>query len=114
MSGIDETFVNPEDAADGAGKLTTVGESLSSRFSQFSAKIEGLNASKPWGDDQPGTEFNKHYLDGGDEAPATTTLSAGKNLVERVSQLGPDVKDAVEGTAEIDDLVKKWFGGDGK
>lgn len=114
MSGNEETFVHPEAASDGAGKLATAGESLASRFTQLSAKIKGLNDSKPWGNDQPGTEFNKNYLEGGAEAPATTTLDAGKNLVERVSQLGPDVKEAVEGTAEIDDLVKKWFGGDGK
>lgn len=114
MSDEQETYVQSDRAIDAAGKLTIAGQTLSSRFSQLSATIEGLNNSQPWGDDQPGKEFNKNYLEGGDEAPARTTLVAGKNLVERVGQLGPDVKSAVDGTVELDDLVKKWFGGDGK
>jgi hypothetical protein len=114
MSGNEETFIRPAAVSDGAARLAAAGESLSSRFGQLSAKITGLNNGSPWGDDQPGKEFNKNYLEGGAEAPALTTLDAGKNLVERMSQLGPDVKSAVEGTVEIDDLVKQWFGGDGK
>jgi hypothetical protein len=116
MTDNQETFVHPEGASDGATKLTVASEGLYSKFSRLSSKISGLNESSPWGTDQPGKEFNKNYLessgDGG--APAATTLDAGKNLIDRVRQLGPDVHDAVAGTVEIDDLVKKWFGGDGK
>ena len=114
MTDEQETYVQSDRTIDAAGKLAIAGQSLANRFTQLSATIEGLNNGQPWGNDQPGTEFNKNYLEGGDEAPARTTLTAGKNLVERVSQLGPDVKSAVDGTVEIDDLVKKWFGGDKK
>ena len=112
MSGIEETFLDPAATATGAMALTSTGESLSSRFTQLSAKIETLHGAAPWGHDDPGKSFNKDYLDG--EAPAKLTLEGSKNLVERVRQLGPDVRSAVEGTVEMDDLVGKWFGGDEK
>jgi hypothetical protein len=112
--GLDETFLDPAKAAGGAMQLTHAGENLASTFHRLAGVIEGLNGQKPWGNDQPGKEFNKQYLEGGDEAPAKVTLDAGKQVVERVSQLGPDVREAIEGTVEMDDLVAKWFGGDKK
>ncbi|MET8148610.1 hypothetical protein ACIBSW_35260 [Actinoplanes sp. NPDC049668] len=112
MSGVDDTFLDPAKAAGGAVQLTHAGEALSSNFNRLAGVIEGLNGQQPWGNDDPGKQFNKQYLEGGDEAPAKVMLDAGKQVVERVSQLGPDVREAIEGTVEMDDLVAKWFGGD--
>ena len=113
MGTNDETVVNPAATKDGASQLTTVGESLSSKFHRLKGTIDALNAAQPWGDDDPGKEFNKNYL-GGDDAPAQMTLDAGKNVIDRVAMLGPDVKSSVEGTLELDEMVAKWFPQTGK
>src|SRR4051794_12380674 len=109
MSEAEETFLDPDAAANGAARLTAAGESLHNKFATLAARVHGPNDAHPWGDDQPGQAFHKEYLAGGDEAPAKVVLEAGKGLVDRVALLGPQVKSAVEGTVEVDDLVKKWF-----
>lgn len=114
MSEVQDTFLDPERAAGGAVQLTQAGQDLVSSFGRIAAKIDGLNAAKPWGDDAPGKEFNKNYLEGGEEAPATVVLTAGKAVADRIGQLGPDVREAILGTVEMDDLVGKWFGGNEK
>lgn len=112
MSGTGQTFLDPEDAAAGASRLAAAGQTLSSSLSGIAGTINSLNTAAPWGTDDVGKKFNEGYLEGGAEAPAALVLSAGAQIVERVRQLGPDVKSAVEGTVETDDLVAKWFGGE--
>ncbi|MEU4680152.1 hypothetical protein [Micromonospora sp. NPDC023737] len=114
MSDPNETFVNPDGARDGARQLGAAGHTLASRWAQHAATISSLNASAPWGTDDPGKEFNKHYLEGGDDAPATNVIGGGKTIVDLVKVLGPDVTSAVDGTVEVDDMVDKWFGGEDK
>ncbi|GAB1640878.1 hypothetical protein [Krasilnikovia sp. MM14-A1259] len=114
MSGVDDTFLDPAKAAGGAMQLTHAGEDLSSSFHRLAGVIDKLNGAKPWGTDDPGNQFNKQYLENGAEAPAAAMLTGGKKVVDLVGRLGPDVRDAIEGTVEMDDLVAKWFGDDKK
>jgi hypothetical protein len=103
------TFLDPTGARGGAAKLTTAAETLASAWATTKSQIEGLHGSSPWGTDEAGVEFNKHYLDGGDKAPAAATLAAAEELITRLRQLGPDIKEAVEGTVDADELVASWF-----
>lgn len=114
MTDSNETIINPSATRTGAGELAAASDTLAGRWTSLSATITSLNSGAPWGTDQAGKEFNKHYLEGGAEAPATLTLDAGKKLVERMQQLGPDIAGAVDGTVEVDEMVDQWFGGDGK
>ncbi len=114
MSDARSTFLDPAGAAAGASRLTAAGQTLSGSLSRIAGTIDTLNGKKPWGTDDVGKKFNENYLEAGAEAPAALVLSAGAQIVERVRLLGPDVKSAVEGTVETDDLVAKWFGGEQK
>lgn len=114
MSDLQRTFLDPAGASAGASRLTQAGQTLSSSLSRIAGTIGTLHTAAPWGTDDVGKEFNKNYLEAGAEAPAALVLSASAQITERVRQLGPDVKSAVEGTVETDDLVAKWFGGEQK
>ncbi|MDG4794489.1 hypothetical protein [Micromonospora sp. WMMD1082] len=113
MSELRETFVKPDAALEGANSLGAAGSRLAMNWQNLSATIETLNGEKPWGDDEPGNEFNKDYL-GGDDQPATLVLGMAADLVPLVEVLGPTVKGAVEGSVDVDDMVKTLFGGDDK
>ncbi|ASW57110.1 hypothetical protein [Plantactinospora sp. KBS50] len=112
MSEEEETFVHPVAARNAASNLNTAGQQLAGRWAQLVGRIDELNGAKPWGTDQPGTEFNKNYLD--DKAPAKNVLTDGKELVDRFQGLGVDVASAVDGTVDTDDLISKWFPEQGK
>ncbi|MFI7026219.1 hypothetical protein [Micromonospora sp. NPDC049900] len=113
MSELRETFVKPDAALDGANQLGSAGALLAMRFRSAAATIETLNGGRPWGDDEPGNEFNKNYL-GGDDQPAQKVLDMGHGLVPVVELLGPTVKGAVEGTVDVDDMTRVLFGGEEK
>ncbi|MGC5033675.1 hypothetical protein [Micromonospora sp. DT229] len=112
MTELRETFVNPDGALEGAATLTTAGAQLAARWRGLAGTINTLNGARPWGDDEPGKEFNKSYLDG--EQPAQKVLDLTGDIVPVVEQMGPAVKGAVEGTVDTDDMVKTLFGGGGK
>lgn len=105
---VDNTAVNPTQALNGAARLTHVGDSLLSRWHGMRARIEALNGDHPWGNDEPGKQFNKNYLEG-QHPPATNVLDAGESMVIAVSKLGEQVKEGVQGTADLDDLIATWF-----
>ncbi|ABP52967.1 hypothetical protein [Salinispora tropica] len=110
MTDAAETFVHPEGVRAGAGQLGAAGSMLARRWAQHAATIEMLNGNSPWGADEYGKEFNKHYLGG--DAIATTVLDGGQTIVERVQLLGPIVSSAVDGTVEMDEAVRTMFGSD--
>src|SRR5262245_8188151 len=114
--GVDETFLDPAKAASGATQLTHAGENLSNAVSRLAGTIERLNQEQapPWGTDEAGQKFFEEYLKAGDKSPANLVLDGTREVAEQVRQLGPDVRAAVLGTVETDDLVAKWFGKDGK
>ncbi|TCB90685.1 hypothetical protein E0H26_26750 [Micromonospora zingiberis] len=112
MTELRETFVRPDGALEGANSLSAAGAQLAARWQGLAATIGTLNGDRPWGDDEPGNEFNKGYLGG--EQPAQKVLDLAADIVPVVEQLGPTVKGAVEGTVDLDDMVKALFGGDGK
>ncbi|MEV2241792.1 hypothetical protein [Micromonospora sp. NPDC049891] len=113
MSELRETFVKPDAALEGANELGAAGARLATTWQNLAATIGTLNGDRPWGDDEPGNEFNKNYL-GGDDQPAQRVLDLAADLVPLVEVLGPTVKGAVEGTVDTDDMVKTLFGGDDK
>ncbi|WP_433530399.1 hypothetical protein ACQPYA_30300 [Micromonospora sp. CA-263727] len=113
MTELQDTFVKPDAALEGANTLGAAGARLALRWQGLAARIETLNGGQPWGTDEPGNEFNKSYL-GGEDQPAQKVLDMAGDLVPVVEQLGPTVKGAVEGTVDVDDMVKTLFGGDDK
>ncbi|MBX7270181.1 hypothetical protein KIF24_31930 [Micromonospora sp. Llam7] len=115
MTELQETFVKPDAALEGANHLGAAGARLATAWSNLSGTITALNGGKPspWGDDEPGNAFNKDYL-GGEDQPAQRVLEMGAELIPVVELLGPTVKGAVEGTVDVDDMVKTLFGGDGR
>jgi hypothetical protein len=108
----DETLVNATATKDGAKQMHFAGQRLASQWAQLKTTIESLNGQKPWGDDEPGNQFNKDYLNG--EHYATSTLEATAELVELMKDLGGQVAMSVDGSLEVDDLVASWFGGGDK
>ncbi|GIJ79977.1 hypothetical protein SAMN05443287_11776 [Micromonospora phaseoli] len=113
MTELRETFVKPDEALEGANHLGAAGARLAMTWQNLAGTIETLNEGRPWGDDEPGNEFNKSYL-GGEDQPADKVLKLTADLVPLVEVLGPTVKGAVEGTVDVDDMVKTLFGGDDK
>ncbi|RIV34358.1 hypothetical protein [Micromonospora radicis] len=113
MSELRETFVKPEAALDAANTLGAAGARLAYAWQGLAARIETLNGDEPWGDDEPGKEFNKHYL-GGEGQPAAQVLKVAGGVVPVVELMGPTVKGAVEGTVDVDDMVRTLFGGEDK
>jgi hypothetical protein len=105
----DETNLDAPGAQEGARKLSAAGKNLASAWRTVSAQINSLNAEAPWGHDGNGDKFNEHYLKGGDESPAGMTLKAAGDLIERLERLGPEIKSAVDGTVDADDLTATWF-----
>ncbi|GAA0726702.1 hypothetical protein Drose_12175 [Dactylosporangium roseum] len=104
----ENTAVNPTQALNGAAQLTRVGDSMLSRWHGLRARIDALNGDQPWGDDEPGKQFNKNYLEGS-HLPATNVLDSGESMVVALSKVGEQVKEGVEGTADLDDLIATWF-----
>jgi hypothetical protein len=109
----DETDLDAPGAQEGARKLTATGKTLGSVWRSAEARINALNAEAPWGNDGNGEKFNEHYLKGGDQSPAGLTLKAAGDLVDRLERLGPEIKSAVDGTVETDELTATWFKGGG-
>ncbi|AEB47780.1 MULTISPECIES: hypothetical protein [Micromonospora] len=112
MTELRETFVKPDAALEGASTLSAAGARLAARWKGLAGTINTLNGGHPWGDDEPGQAFNKDYLGG--EQPAQKVLDLAAGVVPVVEQMGPTVKGAVEGTVDVDDMVKTLFGGEGK
>jgi hypothetical protein len=105
----ENTSVNPTQALGGAAQLTRVGDSMQTRWNTLRARIEALNADEPWGNDEPGKQFNKNYLEG-DNPPAKSVLDGGESMVVAVAKLGEQVREGVQGVVDIDDLTALWFG----
>jgi hypothetical protein len=104
----DSTAVNPTQALSGAGQLTTIGDSMLKKWRTLRARIDELNGSQPWGNDEPGKNFNKNYLDGANP-PCKSVLEGGESMVIAVSKLGEQIREGVQGVVDIDDLTAEWF-----
>jgi hypothetical protein len=103
-----ETAVDPDGALKGAAKLTAAGDTLSTKWTALRARVDAANTGQPWGNDEVGKQFNEHYMNGS-PPPAHTVLEAGESLVKAISQLGPQVKEGVDGVVTIDELTADWF-----
>jgi hypothetical protein len=105
----ENTAVNPSKALGAAGQLTRIGDTLETRWHTLRSRIEALNADLPWGNDEPGKQFNKNYLEG-EHPPAKTVLEGGESMVVAVGKLGEQVREGVQGVVDLDDLTATWFG----
>jgi hypothetical protein len=97
-----ETFVNTEAALDAASRLGQISDEFGTAWSGVRSRIEALHGETPWGTDEVGNEFVKNYLPGGEEAGAQGVLTGTNNLSQTLSQVGPSVTDAVNGTVQTD------------
>ncbi|WFE25961.1 hypothetical protein O7623_21705 [Solwaraspora sp. WMMD791] len=111
MTDPQQTFVDPDLVRPAGAVLGGAVERLSGEWTRLTATIRGLNAARPWGDDEAGRAFNEHYLDGGDEAPAAVTLDAGDELIAAIDDVGVRIVSSVDGTVDDDDAVSTSFGG---
>jgi hypothetical protein len=104
----DSTAVNPKQALGAASQLTTAGDAMLKKWRGLRARIDELNGGQPWGNDEPGKNFNKYYLEGS-PAPCTSVLDGGESMVVALSKLGEQVREGVQGVVDIDDLTAEWF-----
>ncbi|GAA3457885.1 hypothetical protein [Dactylosporangium matsuzakiense] len=104
----DSTAVNPTQALSGAAQMSSTGDAMLKRWRALRARIDHLNASQPWGNDEPGRNFNKNYLEG-DNPPCTSVLEGGESMVIAVSKLGEQIREGVQGVVDVDDLTAQWF-----
>ncbi|GAA5185167.1 hypothetical protein GCM10023322_28280 [Rugosimonospora acidiphila] len=109
MTGEKATAVDPTEALNGAGQLTTVGDGVLRKWFGLVDRINGLNDKRPWGNDDVGKKFNQYYLEG-ENPQATQALSAGTEMVVALSMVGDQITEAVRGTEDLDQLIAQWFG----
>ncbi|WP_433056691.1 hypothetical protein [Dactylosporangium sp. CS-033363] len=102
------TAVSPSQALTAASQLTTMGEAMLDRWRAVRGRIEQLNAARPWGDDDPGRNFNENYA-AGEHPPCTSVLEAGESMVLALARLGEQVREGVQGVVDLDDLTATWF-----
>jgi hypothetical protein len=114
MSGS-EVRLDKESARLAAQRLTRAGTRAAAAWARMKAQIEGIHGRKPWGNDEPGKEFDKNYTKGGAEGPAPKALEAGDKLIVGDAKavglkgVGPIVQSAIEGTISADELTAKLF-----
>lgn len=101
------TFVNKTAALDAAKVLDAAGNTAWNNWIRLLGDISDANGRAPWGNDEPGKEFNKNYLAG--KAPADQILQMMMLLMPKFHTLGQDVTDAINGTVDTDGLISKWF-----
>ncbi|WP_433215099.1 hypothetical protein ACQP00_05235 [Dactylosporangium sp. CS-047395] len=102
------TAVSPAQALTAASQLTDLGETMLEQWRTVRARIEQLNAARPWGDDEPGRTFNRNYAEG-EHPPCTSVLDAGQSMVLALARLGEQVREGVQGVVDLDDLTAAWF-----
>jgi hypothetical protein len=102
------TAVDPTGALGAASQLDAAGQAMLTKWRELRARIEHLNGGKPWGNDDPGKNFNKYYMEG-DQPPVVTLIEGADSMVIAVSKLGEQVREGVQGTVDLDDLTAQWF-----
>ncbi|MFI5955618.1 hypothetical protein [Cryptosporangium sp. NPDC051539] len=106
------TFLRPKEAAEAARQLTTIADELERKISVSVGRIRAIHGkgAAVWGDDDPGHKFVENYDKGGNGA-ASKTLEASTRYVDVLTDVGPMVSKAVEGTVDVDqalgDAIKK-------
>jgi hypothetical protein len=111
-----ETFVKPGRALQGANDLAAAGSSFYAKWTRLSGTITTLSSTTNpiWGNDEPGKKFAEQYVgdgnsgDGGSNV-AQMTIDSTASIAPVLRDLGGDVKKAIQGTMDTDDLIDKWF-----
>ena len=100
------TFLRPKAAAQAATQLSTIAEDLERKLGASVARIKAIHAkgTQIWGDDAPGDAFLKNY-DKGRHGAATETLDAATRYTDVLTDVGPAVTKAVEGTVDVDQAL---------
>jgi len=100
------TFLRPKQAANAAGQLTSIADELERKLQASAARINAIHAkgTQVWGDDEPGDVFVKNYNRGGNGA-ASAALDAAKRYTDVLTDVGPMVTQAVDGSVDVDQAV---------
>ncbi|MGH3734576.1 MAG: hypothetical protein ACRDT6_02970 [Micromonosporaceae bacterium] len=101
----DETvyFGDPERTRQGGKDMASAGERLNTAITKHKGTITGLEASAPWGPDEPGKKFaNGESGDDGYVTASTDFLEAVPDVGTAVEGLGNAVVAAVDQAFGID------------
>jgi hypothetical protein len=92
-----QIWLDPDRARRGGADLTLAGEAVSASRREVGGAIAEASAQRPWGRDDIGAAFEKHYR-GYEE----TLLRAWEMLGRSLQGLGADVVRSVAATVETD------------
>ena len=100
------TFLRPKAAAEAAAQLTTIADDLERKLGASVARIKAIHArgTQVWGDDEPADAFLKNY-DKGHHGAATETMDAATRYADVLTDVGPAVTKAVNGTVDVDQAL---------
>ncbi|KKK06242.1 hypothetical protein [Micromonospora sp. HK10] len=100
-----EIWLDPERARRGGADLTAAGEAIGAARREAGGAIAAASAERPWGRDDIGAAFEKHYR-GYEE----TLLRAWELLGRSVQGLGGEVVRSVVSTVETDGGASRRLG----
>ncbi|MBQ1044652.1 MULTISPECIES: hypothetical protein [unclassified Micromonospora] len=92
-----EIWLDPDRARRGGADLTLSGKAMGAARRETGDPIATAGAQRPWGRDDIGTAFDKHY-----QGYAETLLRAWEQLGRSLEVLGSDVVRSVAATVETD------------
>ncbi|MFD6259760.1 hypothetical protein ACGF5H_20565 [Micromonospora chalcea] len=92
-----EIWLDPDRARRGGADLTLSGRAMSAARGETGDPIATASAQRPWGRDDIGAAFDKHY-----QGYAETLLRAWEQLGRSLEVLGSDVVRSVAATVETD------------
>ncbi|MEU0959030.1 hypothetical protein ABZ328_05970 [Micromonospora aurantiaca] len=92
-----EIWLDPDRARRGGADLALSGRAVSAARRQAGEPIAHASAQRPWGRDDIGAAFDKHY-----QGYAETLLRAWELLGRSLEVLGSDVVRSVAATVETD------------
>ena len=87
---------NPDAALETSAELTGAGKRLAAAVDSAIARIEAIESSNPWGNDEPGQAFQRSLGDTGDIKAAMRSVGEG------VAGFGAIATGGVERIVEID------------
>jgi hypothetical protein len=95
-------FGNPDGTRSGGQDLSAIGDRITSAVDRNLATIKGIEASQPWGSDEPGQQFANGEKGDGYVAASTGFADAAPDIGPAVSGLGSAVVGVVDLTQGVD------------
>lgn len=100
-----EIWLDPERARRGGADLALAGEAIGAARREAGGAIAAASAERPWGRDDIGAAFDRHY-----RRYEETLLRAWELLGRSVEGLGGGVVRSVASTVETDDGAARHLG----